>query len=170
MNSSLILFLVGIMGFVLNIKIKNINLMLILVINILSNTRNYTLALLHITFDYLKYIINSPPKPHAFVSLPLQSFSLLSLLKAPTPCLGPIAQRCVDLRRTCVEYEHILELTKRAPRIIDEINRGRELSQEDKDAAKRVSVPFDQHDRPDTDILQGFIENKSDNKEKLKKS
>jgi len=124
---------------------------------ILYNTRNYTLALLHITFGYLESRINSPPKPHAFISLPLQSFSLLSLLKAPTPPLDPIAQKCVRLRSTCVQYDHILELTKRAPRIIDEINRGRELSQEDKDAAKRVSVPFDQHDRPDTDILQGFI-------------
>jgi len=63
-----------------------------------------------------------------------------------------------------------LELTKKAPRIIDEINRGRQLSEEDNNADKRVIVPFDQYDRPDADILQGFIENKSDNKEKLKKS
>jgi len=161
------------MGFVLNIKIKNINLMLILVINILSNTRNYTLALLHITFDYLKYIINSPPKPHAFVSLPLQSFSLLSLLKAPTPCLGPIAQRCVDLRRTCVEYEHILELTKRAPRIIYQIDTGQKLSSEDKTQAKRVGIGFDNDDRPDAYAkgdLEGFIENKTQNKEDLRKA
>lgn len=90
-------------------------------------------------------------------------------MKAPTPFSNSIAQKCVDLRRNCVEFEHILELTKRAPRIIDEINRGRPLSEEDMHAAKRVSVPFDQYGRPDAEILQAFIENKSENREEFKK-
>lgn len=42
----------------------------------------YKLALLNRNYISLEWALNSPPKPHAFVSLPLQSFSVSAILFA----------------------------------------------------------------------------------------
>ena len=122
------------------------------------------------------FLISSPPKPYAFEYPPLQSFLLSSALNQPSASSDPAVQACVELRERAVQYERLLDLTNRAPRIIDKIDEGKNLSTWDKSLAKDIGIEFDENGRPEAaakNILQQLAndsESKRENEKELKRT
>ena len=84
---------------------------------------------------------------------------------------SPGYNRCVFLRAQINETNNILDLTNRAPGILERLNRGKKFPKDSIDLAKSVGVDLNQDGTPTqyTRVdLQGFITSKRHNLELLK--
>lgn len=84
---------------------------------------------------------------------------------------SPEYKRCMELRRNITETNDILGLTKRAPEILARLGRGEKFPAESMQLAKKIGVEINQDGTATayTSVqLQGFIDNKKENKKGLK--
>lgn len=86
---------------------------------------------------------------------------------------SPEYKRCIQLRKSITDTNDVLGLTKRAPDILARLGRGEKFPAESMQLAKKVGVDVNKDGTPTPYTgaqLQGFIDNKKENKEGLKET